>query len=267
MLSIAMCVIALSPGCNETADTTLAVPTTADSMEAWRALVENPSKSMNDPNLQLLASGLSQSNPGFVDEVLAELQDPGITPEKLIALVVSLEVAVSPESVPSLNALTASDKPGPVRRAATHLLGWIRTEDAKTTLLALKDDPQETIRFTALLGLAQQGDQSVRQDLRDIYQRDNVTDVTRERIVLAACIVPIEDDRSILEDAIQTAGYEQDTYRQAVSVIGRIGTTDSIEALNALKANPDCSDQVREMCDNSIAAIEERSESATAESN
>lgn len=241
--------------------------TPADSLAAWQALMETPATSINDSNLQLLATRLGQTNPGFSEEVIAQLDDPDLSAEKLMALVVTLEVVISPESVPSLTALTTSDKPSSVRRAATHLLGWIRADGARAALQGLKDDSMDTVRLTALLGLAQQGDLSVRQDLRDIYLRDDVTDMTRERIVLAACFSPIDDDRPILEDAIRTAGYEELTYQQAVSVIGRIGTADSIEALNALKANPESSDRVREMCDNSIAAIEERSDSATAESN
>jgi len=257
-LAIAMSIIVMAPACSKEVDVAPTPANPDDVMAAWRTLMEAPAQNIDNPELTRLAAIIGQKAPHYIDEMIGGFEDPAISGEALFALVTSLEQIVSPEMVPKLVTFTTSDQSGTVRRAATHLLGEINSDSAKDALLILKDDESETVRLTALLGLAQQGNQAVREDLREIFRRDDVMDSTRERIVLTTCDVPIEGDRAILEEGIQIEGLQQGTYVRAVSVLGRIGTLESIDPLNALKARPDSSVAVRDMCENTIAAIEER---------
>lgn len=233
-------------------------------MAAWRTLMETPSESMENPDLTLLAIRIGQTAPHYVDEMIAELEDPALSGDKLIALVASLEEVVSPAAVPRLVSFTESERPGLVRGAATYLLGRVESSEATAALETLRNDETGTVRLSALLGLADRGDAEAGQALRELYAKEGTTVATRQSIVLAVSQVPVDADRFMFENAIQSEGFEQRTYLNAVSALGRTGTTESIGALNALKSHPDCSIAVREMCDSTIAAIEERSESATA---
>lgn len=262
--AFASCLMLFASGCGGSDEVEPVATNPEEVMDMWRTLMDTPSQSTEDPELTLLTVRIGEIAPRFVGEMIGRLEDPTLSAEKLIVLVASLEEVVSPERVEQLVALTGPDKSGPARRSATHLLGFVSSDDAKAALENLRNDELETIRLTALVALARHGDESVGPDLREIYQREDVMALTRERVVKALCMVPSDEDRTIFEDAIQTVGSEQTTYMTVASSIGRIGTPESIEALNALKARPDCSVGVREMCDNSIAAINERFEVAAA---
>ncbi len=261
---VAVCLIGVAPGCGDGVDRAPEQDVPDDAISEWRALMTNPAQNLDDPNLKQAANRIGRIAPHFVDEMIAEFGDPELTSEKLLALVASLEEVVSPEKVPQLIEFTQSGNAGAVRRSAAHLLGLLGSEDAREALMELKEDESETVRFTALLALARQGEPSVRESLREFFRRDNVQVSTRERVVSVLCEVPTDADRTMLERAIQTDGYEQETYLKAVAAMGRVGTKESMNAINVLKANPKCSPAVRQMCDNSIAAIEERSKPGTA---
>lgn len=263
-VAFASCLILFASGCGGGEDVVPVATNPEDVMNQWRTLLDTPSQSTEDPELALLTVRLGEIAPRFVGEMIGRLEDPTLSNEKLIVLVASLEEVVSPERVEQLVTLTGPDTSGPARLSATHLLGFVSSDNAKAALERLRNDELETIRLTALVALARHGDESVGPDLREIYKREDVMALTRERVVKALCMVPSDEDRTILEDALQTAGSEQTTYLTVASTIGRIGTPESIEALNALKTRPDCSVGVREMCDNSIAAINERFEVAAA---
>lgn len=270
-LAFAMCLIALVPACSKTP--TPSPPQSAqvqanpdEMMAQWRKMMETPSQSMEDRNLTLLAIGIGQSAPHYVDEMIAGLDDASLSGDKLIALVASLEEVVSPASVSQLAVFTELDRPSFVRGAATYLLGRVESADATAALEVLRDDENGRVRLSALLGLADRGDSTAGQGLRDFYAKEGTTIATQQSIVLAVSQVPRDSDKSMFEDVLQTEGFEQRTYLNVASALGRIGTTESISALNALKERPDCEVVVRDMCDNAIAAIEERSGSAAAES-
>ncbi len=263
-LAFASCLILFASGCGGGDDAVPVATNPEDVMEMWRTLMDTPSQSTEDPELRNLTVRIGEIAPRFVGEMIARLEDTSLSGEKMIVLVASLEEVVSPERVDQLVALTGPDKSGAARRSATHLLGFVSSDEAKAALEGLRQDEMETVRLTALVALARHGDESVGPDLREIYQREDVMALTRERVVKALCMVPSDEDRVIFENAIQTVGSEQMTYLTVASAMGRIGTPESIEALNALKARPDCSVGVREMCDNSIAAIEERFDVASA---
>jgi HEAT repeat protein len=229
-----------------------------EAMASWQSLVESPAENMENRQLNDLARTIARSSPEKLNEMIDELNDPDLTGEKLIAIVASLEEVVSPALVPELSKLTEDANPGQVRGAATYLISLVRTPDAEAVLESLRNDSFGTVRLSALLGLSDRGDEAARTDLRTIYEKEGTTPVTRERILLSITQAPVDADRAVYESAIQTPGFEQQTYLMAVSALGRVGTRDSIDALNALKANPSCSVGVRDMCDNTIAAIEER---------
>ncbi len=265
--ALGFCLAVVSMGCGDGADRAPGPEEPQDIIAAWRGLMETPAENIDNPVLKQTAARIGQSSPEFVPEMIAELDDPALSNEKLIALVASLEEVVSPNTVPLLVSFTAPDKPNSVRRSAAHLLGLISSEEATAALTTLKDDPMETVMFTALLALTQGGDDSAREGLRAIYRRDDVMVSTRERIVNVLSDVPNVEDRALLEDAVQTDGYEQNTYLVAVAALGRVGTPESMNAVNVRKAHPDCSEAVGQMCDNTLAAIEERSKSAAKNSN
>lgn len=250
----------MAPGCGGDAVDTTPPPLNPDeAMAQWRSLMASPDDNLENPDLKLLAETIGQSAPQYVDEMIAEFDDPALSDEKLIVLVASMEAVVSPEMIPRLAELTDPGKPDPVRGAATYLIGLIQSPEAEASLEALRDDEYGTVRLSALLGLSDRGDDDARQSLRDIYNKESTTAAVRERILLTVTQVPNEADRAIYELGIQTKGFEQHTYLMAVSALGRVGSVESIGPLSALKSRPDCSVAVRDMCDNTIAAIEERS--------
>lgn len=259
------CLVALAAGCGGS-ETEMAPPAVSpdEALASWHALIQSPAENMENQQLKVLARAIARSSPGKVDEMIDELNDPALTDEKLIAVVASLEEVVSPAQVPKLVELTQPDNPGQVRGAATYLMSLVRTPEAAAALEKLRDDEFGTVRLSALLGLSARGDDAARAALRDIYEREQSTPATRERILLSISQSPMDADRAVYEDAIQSPGFAQDTYLMAVSALGQVGTRDSIDALNALKADPNCSEGMRDMCDNTIAAIEERLNTETA---
>lgn len=168
---------------------------------------------------------------------------------------------MTPEYLPALQKLFHSEDVV-VRASAVMCLGSIENEASQALLRDALDDSSPRVRFSAMSGLAIQGDEESRSQLKGMYTADEtmgdipIPQIKRE-VVRVLVQDPRKDDLAILEDALEQEFLEVNLRSMIAQALGRMGEARHIALLEQsvhLQDEP----VYGEIVQDAIAAIQER---------
>ena len=184
-------------------------------------------------------------------------------PHVRVFAVESLSLFMQPAHVEKLGALLDPKNDATARACAASLLGTIRDPKALDYLRGVANDPERRIKFSALLGLGNQGDKTMRDQAAAMYAQPETTPEEKVQIVLLILKETGPADVPILEDALLVPAIDSILKGMIVTNLGRIGDASAVEPL---KKSKDIVNEPTygETVDAAIAVIEERIAAAAA---
>lgn len=235
----------------------------ADLIAQWKAMLADVESLDGNPEPIRLAMELSTRSDTALNPILDYMAAPETQPVEKLATVQALSTYVSPAYIDELVALQ-SDEHDPLTRAcATALLGEINDDQVIPHLRAALEDPAPRVQFAAKSGLAQHGDDAIREELRQEYFQPDTSVEERAEIVRMLLIGPQPDDLDVLGQAL----LEPDTANRAraniVLAMSRFGDIPAIQTLRQSVAVVN-EDWYTEMVNAAVKNIQDRINSGAA---
>lgn len=235
------------------------LPTTKEALiERWMVLAKTPLESQITMQPSQIAAKLAPFGPDALTPIIDVLKDPTSDPRKKLLVVQSLGDYITSDYLGQLTALVDEEKDGTTRSCATMLIALIRDQDVSPTLEHYMKDEEGRVRLAAMIGLANMGDEAVRDQLMELYWSEESSDKDKLAIVrMTLQKGPRASDFKMLSDALLAADTDSYTRNSITVLMGREGDGSVLDALETSREKyPDPA--FKRMAEAAISSIEKR---------
>jgi len=232
----------------------------ADLVAQWKeAASALGSENMDWSACGAIVKNLRQFGPEALLPLVDVLADKDQTPHAKVAATNCLADFVHPVMIEPLKAMIEPGLDQTTRACATHLLGHLLDPTLEPVLRKLSTDPEQRVRFAALLGLLRRGDPAARQELGASLDDPETAVAEREEIgrVLVMDARRERENVPLLMKTVQDFELDASVRRMAVGALGRADDPTAIAALE-VTAKQDPDELVREIAANAAEAIRAR---------
>lgn len=260
MLLLASGCIPTKPEPPDESAPTSAEPTSGDQQAVLTdeliALLNDPDSNRMNARTYQLREQLPMMSPTALAPIVELLGKAETSDDTRVFILQTINIYMTEAYLPSIEKLLDSEYPV-VRSCATILLGPIQSPEAVALLHRMKADPSDGVSFSAWSGLAEHGIEPHRSELINFYTSPEVIEAQRAEIIRVILIDPKLEDLPVLSLAVN-AGETSLPFRMAIaSVLGEIGTLDSVDSLEKSIVQTDSADY-RALAESAIALIQER---------
>ncbi len=220
-----------------------------------------PEKYGNAPDRYILTQQLAQMGPTTLAPLIDFMGAPGTDQKARLFILQCVADHISGAYLPNLKPLIESTDQV-TRAMGVTALAHIKDPAVIQLLTMARKDVSPQVSFSALSGLAMQGDPAARQELRQMYTSGTtigeikVEDTKREivRVLLRDATV---DDLAVLQDALNQPFIAVNARFMIAEALGRLGDKSAIPLLEQslnLQTEPEYGEMVKQ----AIATINER---------
>jgi len=213
----------------------------------------------------ILTQQLAAMGPATLAPLVDYMGAPDTTPAARLFILQCVNNHLTPVYLANLKPMLESTDEV-TRAVGVMALGHIKNETVAQLLTIARNDPSPRVGFSALSGLAMQGDPAARQEMKALYTSGAAVgdikpdDVKREiiRILLRDAQT---DDLPVLQDAVTQEFLAINSRAMIAEALGRLGDKSAIPVLEQslnLQTEPEYGEMVKQ----AIAAINGRSEKA-----
>lgn len=226
--------------------------------EEWKDVVQNADENLEDPAYSAIMWELAEFGPDALIPMLDIVADDSYSPAARVVTADRLKYHAHPRMVPRLKELATGEFDNTTRACATFLLGLIPTEETTALLRELEQSDEPRIRFSAILGLANAGDEDALAQLREKYAEQDLDVEYRRELVNFFAFKGKEEDVEILSNAVLRE--ELTVFQRALvaASLADIGDPAAIPALEKLKNHEN--EALRNIAGDAIKAIEAQNE-------
>lgn len=227
-------------------------------MQEWKELAKSDFGGLNTNRAMELVQRMAAMGPDGLTALLDVLEDKDANPVAKVLVVISMTPFIQQEQGGRLLAMTQPDRETTTRTCATHLLGFIKSDEAGIRLRELSRDPERRVRVEALLVLVMQGDVNAIAQARDLWEAPDTTDRERTQLLLMIPEAITPQFIDLYAEALSHGGLERGALNRAVTVLGRSGDASVLEALEAFAALDGIGLELHALAKSAAAAVEAR---------
>jgi HEAT repeat protein len=230
-------------------------------VETIKKMSADPETYGNSPERHILAQQLAQMGPTTLVPLVDFMGAPDTAQKARLFVLQCLSDHLSAAYISTLKPLLESTDQV-TRAIGVMALAHIKDPSVVQLLTVARKDPSPHVSFSALSGLAMQGDPAARQELRQMYSSGTtmgdirIEDVKREVVrVLLRDATP--EDLAVLQDALNQPFIEINARFMIAETLGRLGDLSAIPLLEQ-SLNLQKEPEYGEMVQQAIATINER---------
>lgn len=210
-----------------------------------------------------LVERLAFTGPGALDPLIDVLADPESSPYAKVLTVQCVAPYMSYEYLGKLTPLAQQENDVTTRACAVALIGQFNHADVVPILRESLDDSERRVWFSAVLGLAHNGDTSSQQRRIELYAAPETVATEKVQIIESILGNARVEDVAVLAMALADVAKMAPLHKGIAQALGRVGNAEALDSLRQAQESGD--ETLREIAQSAIAAIEERMAEAASE--
>ncbi len=231
---------------------------TANAWAEWQAIAAKDQQEWDLEQAIRLASAMAERPSGLRPMLLA-VGDEKVSPQTKVLVVLCLtpikDVLAPYEAM--LTELIDPTKGSGVRTFGAHLLGLLESPEAVAQVTGLLDDPDRSVRESALGVLVALHGDAVTARLDEFWARPDTTLAIREQVILGMAPELVEQHLALFADTVVNLEVSAAARYKSATVLGQAGNASHSTAMERCAAH-DPDPYVQERAENGLALLRAR---------